>query len=581
MLVDLHVENFAIIERLDVRFHPHFNVVTGETGAGKSIIVDAVNAVLGARAVPEWLRSGSQRAVVEATFSLSGPVMAAISELLIAEGLEGEEGELLLSRELRSNGRNIARVNGRAVSLDIVRRLSQRLVDIHGQGDHLTLLRVKEHINLLDHYAGLEAERQQMHDLVRRVEAVRRDRQAWRQGQRQRVQMIDLLAYQVNEIQASYLQPGEEESLLLERQRLTHAEQIISSLQSSRMALSGEEGDLPGAGDLLGEAAHQMGKVAPFDSEIAQMAEQADLLVEQAHELSVALLSYLEGVEYSPARLAEVEERLALLHNLKRKYGDTIEDVIAFGEEAAAKLAALQNADEQIDHLEAEEVQLLTEIGRLGAAMSQRRREAGEQLSQQVEAELDALRMGDTRFAVAIRQIETADGAPVGERRLAFDATGLDRVEFMVATNPGEPLRPLSRVASGGETARLMLALKTVLSRVDEVPILIFDEIDVGIGGRVGRVVGEKLWRVAQNHQVLCVTHLPQLAAFGDVHLQVEKESRGGRMTTGVRFLHGEERLTELSAMLGSNSITGQQNAREMIESVVVWKDKNTQSLTS
>ena len=575
MLEELYIEHFAIIEQLSLRFHPGLNVITGETGAGKSIIIDAVNAVLGARAAPEWIRAGSPRALVEATFTLPPPLAAEIDRVLAAEGLEGETGTLLLSRELRRTGRNIARVNGRAVALDIVRHLGQALLDIHGQGDHVTLLRAKEHINLLDHFAGLETERAQMRQWVRQIEAIRRQRQLWQQEARQRAQNIDLLTYQINEIRSAYLQDGEEETLLLERQRLAHAEQILAGLQSSRAALTGEGEAQPGAEDLLGETVHQLSRLSDLDPELANLAEQAELLAEQVHDLNASLLRYAEQIEYNPERLGEVEERLTLLHNLKRKYGDSIAEIIAFGTAAAAKLETLQNVDAEIDHLQAEEEALLAKIGQLAGEMSQRRREAGEQLAAKVEEELAALRMADTQFAVRIERQEAANGAPADTKRYAFNETGFDKVTFMVAVNPGEPLYPLTRVASGGETARLMLALKTVLSHADAIPTLIFDEIDVGIGGRVGSIVGQKLWRIARDHQVLCVTHLPQLAAFGDTHWRAQKIERDGRTITAVSQLDGEERLAEIAAMLGSISQAGLDSAREMLTAAQTWKGKS------
>ncbi len=574
MLEELHIEHFAIIEQLSLRFQPGLNVVTGETGAGKSIIIDAVSAVLGARAAPEWIRAGSSQALVEAIFTLPPFLAKEIDQVLAAEGLEGETGTLLLSRELRRTGRNIARVNGRAVALDIVRQIGQKLLDIHGQGDHVTLLRAKEQINLLDHFAGLDAERTQMGQWVRQIEAIRRQRRLWQQQQRQRAQNIDLLTYQINEIHSAYLQEGEEGALLLERQRLAHAEQILSGLQASRTALTGAEEECPGANDLLGEAAHQLSRLGNLDPELAALAEQAELLAEQIHDLNVSLLDYAEQIEYNPERLGEVEERLSLLYSLKRKYGDSIAEIIAFGEAATAKLETLQNVNAEIDHLREEEEALVAKIGQLGLAMSQRRREAGKALAAQVEAELAALRMADTCFAVRVEQQERESGLPVGAKRYAFDETGFDKVTFMVAVNRGEPLYPLTRVASGGETARLMLALKTVLSHADAIPTLIFDEIDVGIGGRVGSVVGQKLWHIARDHQVLCVTHLPQLAVFGDAHWRVQKIEQDGRTITAVVRLDAEERLTEIAAMLGSGSQASVHNAREMLTAATGWKEQ-------
>ena len=577
MLVEIHIRNFAIIEDLSLRFGPGLNVLTGETGAGKSIIIDAVSLLLGGRAAAEMIRAGADRAEIEGHFRL-GARRTAIEPLLVAEGLEGEDDELILAREIRAGGRHICRVNGRAVSLTLLDAIGQLLVDIHGQGDHLSLLRVREHVELLDRYAGHGPLRAEMAALVSAVRQTRASLAALRRDERELARRIDLLTYQVQEIAAARLEPGEDEALEAERRRLANAEQIM--LLAAEVAQAIEEGgeEQMAAVDLLGQAAQALARLARIDPAIDPQRQQIEELSYQLSDLAREMRRYRERVEFNPSRLAEVEERLELIHTLKRKYGDSIEEIIAFGERAQAELDSITHAEERIAELEQEEERLLRAIGEVGQRLSASRREAGERLAAAVERELDDLRMEHARFHVDLQWQDAADGAYVGERRLAFDATGIDRVEFLISANPGEPLRPLARVASGGETARLMLALKAVLSRADETPTLIFDEIDVGIGGRVGAVVGRKLWELVradgatEGHQVLCVTHLPQLAAYGDVHFHVSKAVAGERTLTHVRQLTGAERVRELAAMLGTPSAAGEESAAVLLAEAAAAK---------
>ncbi len=609
MLLDLHIRNFAIIDDLRLQFHPGFNVLTGETGAGKSIIFDALGLLLGDRALTEWVRAGSERAEIEATFTLNVPLPgdstdpatddleADLLKFLEQEGLDDPDQPhiLTLGREVRLNGRNICRVNGRAVNLQILSDIANRLVDVHGQGEHLSLLRPKSHIHLLDRYAGLLDLRRQLAEQVRRLRTVRSELNRLRHDARTIVRRVDLLRFQTEEIAAAELRVGEDEELENERRRLGNAETLLQLAQTVIMALNEGSSESPGAIDLLGEAVGRLDRLARIDSEMQSTALTGQTLLEQTSDLVRELQDYAENLAFDPERLNEVEERLELIHNLKRKYGETIEDVIAFGERAQAELDELSNWEATTSHLEAEEDELLREIGQLGMELSERRRRAGEEMARQVEAELADLRMAQTRFKVEIVQVEQDDGAILSDgRRVAFDSTGIDRVEFLISANPGEPLKPMAKVASGGETARLMLALKSVLAHADATPTLIFDEIDQGIGGRIGAVVGEKLWRLTgqgapvhtngqnptvpdKRHQVICITHLPHLAAFGDLHFRVDKriyEEQGEtRTTTVVHRLQGAEQVTELMHMLGADSPAGRRSIEEILAMVATIKN--------
>ncbi len=565
MLRELYIRNFGIIDELTVTFAPGLNVLTGETGAGKSLLVDAVTAILGARAQAEWIRGGADKTIVEGIFELEGDILERVNALLRREGLDEEGNTLILSREVRATGRSIARINGRAVTAALLGELGRLLVDIHGQGEHLSLLRPRAHLFLLDRYAHLEERRAEIAENIARLRAIRRELEHLRTHERELAQRADLLAYQIREIEQAALEPGEDEELDIERQRLAHAEHLIENVETAILALEGEVGTVAGALDLLGEVEARLGRLTDLDPSLEPLASQAAALAEQVNDLLRALTTYREQVEFNPQRLEEVEERLALIRSLKRKYGDTIEEILAYAEQAAQELAQIQGADERIAELAAQENTLRREIGALAAELSQRRAEAAQRLARAVEAELKDLRMPHTRFRVAIHHIEDPEGLPVGGRFLAFDSTGVDHVEFLVSANEGEPLRPLARVASGGETARLMLALKSVLAHADPVPTLIFDEIDVGIGGRLGGVVGRKLWQLARTHQVLCVTHLPQLAAYGDWHLHVSKHRTDGRTHVRVHPLEGEERIQELAAMLGTPGESGHKSALALL----------------
>ena len=591
MLSELHVTNFAIIDDLHLTWNPGFNALTGETGAGKSIIIDAVDMLLGGKAGQEVIRAGEDLTQIEGVFTLAPHLAASLTPLLEQEGLDGDEpGQLVLSRELRRGGRTVARVNGRAVALAVLKEIGDRLVDIHGQTDHLSLMRPREHVTLLDRYAGLMAERERLSVDVRRLSAVRKELASLRRDQRELARRIDLLTFQVDEISAAMLEPDEDEALEGERRRLSNAEQLTRLAEAARSFLDQSNDEQAGVTDLLSDAAGKLARLVAIDPDASDMLDAAESLTDQLSELVRSLETYADGIEFNPGRLAEVEERLNLIFNLRRKYGDTIPDIIRFGERAVAELDRLNNTEVRTGELEAEEERLLAEIGAQGAALSIKRRAAAQRMAVEIVRELGDLRMERARFDIDFQWKQADDGAVVAAEqapaglsagRYVFDTSGLDQVEFFVSANPGEPLKPLVKVASGGETSRLMLALKTVLGRADETPTLIFDEIDVGIGGRVGSVVGRKLWELAARqqtgagHQVLCITHLPQLAGYGDSHFAVRKLIVDGRTRTDVVNLQGEARVEELAAMLGTSagrSSAGRESVEEMLAEVEATK---------
>lgn len=566
MLSKLRIENFAIIDDLELELAPGLLIFTGETGAGKSIIIDAVELLVGGRADSEVVRTGADTAFLEAEFRIDPIVEAPIRAILTREELDDGAGDLVVSREIRLEGRNICRVNGRIVTLNLLREIGDHLVDVHGQSEHLSLLRVRHHLDLLDRFAGAENLRQEYVETYDRLREVREQLNALRNRDREAAQRADYLAFQIEEIEAARLEPGEEGELQGERSRLANAEKLTTMSDAAVAALEqGLHGEIS-ASDLLGQAVEAVDELAEIDESLSDLRDEAQALSEQVLDLAGRVRSYAEGIEFNPRRLEEVEERLALIGDLKRKYGGSIEEIMQHAEAARAELDEIAHTEDRMEELEGQDAELLQEIGRLGAELSNVRGQAAEALAAGVERELADLQMSGARFEVRREWQEASEGAPVDGRQVEFDRSGLDEVEFMVAPNPGEGLKPLVKIASGGETSRLMLGLKGVLAEADETPTLIFDEIDQGIGGRVGSVVGRKLEALSAGHQVLCITHLPQLAAFGQRHYRVEKKVREGRTVTQVRSLEGESRVQELALMLGGVSEPNLDSARALLE---------------
>lgn len=576
MLEELRIQNFAIIDRLELDFAPGFNVITGETGAGKSIIIDAVELLLGGKADSTFVRAGAEKAVVEGVFVLNDQVRAFVLPILQREDLlDGDGAFVTVSREIRSNGRSTARVNGVTTSQEVLREIGAFLVDVHGQSEHLSLLNPRTHIDLLDRYADLVELREAIHSVVEKVMAVRREMKRLMDDEAALQRRAEQLRHEIEEIDAAELVPGEDEELRAERTKMANSEQLATLSAEAIMLLSGDD-DAPdqlSAVDQLGQVAVIMGKLATLDPELDEFNEMAAGLSAQVEELGLTLRRYADSVEFTPERLDEVEERLELINRLRRRYGGTIEAVLDYAEHARAELNGIEHSEERLEELQAEEEKLLRHIGELGEKISRVRQMFGKKLGERIVQELADLRMERAQFEVAITQEDDPNGCYVGDRRLAFDATGIDKVEMLMSANPGEPLRPLARVASGGETSRIMLALKRVLALADQTSTLIFDEIDQGIGGRIGSVVGEKLWSLSGNHQVMVVTHLAQLAGYGDKHYHVKKLVRGDRTSTQVNPLDDEsERVNELAEMLGAQGESGKVSARDILHQAQEYK---------
>ena len=595
MLRLLNVTNFATIEQLELELLPGFTVLTGETGAGKSIIVDALSLLLGGRADVGMVRSGARQSRIEGIFVLSSDMSRSTIVALTEYGIDMAEEEIILAREVNLDGRNTCRVNGRIVSLTMLSSLAQYLVDIHGQNQHLSLLRVPEHLDILDRYGGLWTLRAEVGERVRQLAEVRRELDGLLKNEEELAQRMDYLKYQVEEIGAANLHPAEDHDLTLERDRGVNAERIITLSDQAYRVLSESSDRRESVIDLIGQVSRNLSELARLDPSLDPNRESVDALTHQVEELARALRSHRDGIEHSADRLQEVEERLGLINSLKRKYGSTIEEILAFGERVSQELDTLHHAEERVEELKSREIELRKQAGRLAGQLSEARQHAAKRLADAIQREVAGLPSGHVQVLVDIRQSDSGDGVPVrtaaagscttpspGEesvRHLAFNGTGVDSVEFLISLNPGEPPRPLARIASGGEASRLMLAIKTILSTADQVPILVFDEVDAGLGGRVGSVLGEKLWSLSRGHQVLCVTHLPQVASYADHHGKVTKRASHDRTVTSVEVLDGEARVTELSQMLGSNNAATRTNAFEMLLQAKNWRESKGASM--
>ena len=556
MLKEIRILNFAIIESLDLEFTAGFNVFTGETGAGKSIILDALSMVLGEKADNSFIREGTKRASVEAVFDY-GNRREEIEDILKREDLMPDDGieEVTLSRELRLEGRSTARINGHGVSLGILQEFGSLLVDIHGQSEHLSLLKPASHIRLVDQFAGNENLLKQYRALYRQYLTVVKNLKALHDGEAEALRQQDMLTYQLNEIDSAGLSEEEEEKLSRERERLENSERIAKLLHQGLTALEGRSEGRPGIIDQLDQLDSALDDLVTYDDTLSPLYDAAVTAADQMNEILDKLQRYKANLGFSSRRRNQIEERLNLYYSLKRKYGGTVTAVLAYAADAKKKLSLITGAGEQIAALENEREKLLGELSGLAAELSERRKTAAAEISRGVEKELDDLRMPSARFEVQMETVPDEGGLTDGKgNRLEFSDSGFDRVEFLIAPNPGEGMKPLAKVASGGETSRLMLALKNTLAQADTIPTMVFDEIDQGIGGRIGALVGEKLWQLSRYHQVICITHLPQLAALYDSHYHVRKQIFENRTQTVVTCLNAEESLHELASLLGADN---------------------------
>ncbi|MCM1577845.1 MAG: DNA repair protein RecN [Ruminococcus sp.] len=562
MLSELYIKNLAVIEEAAIPFTDDFNAFTGETGAGKSILINGINAVLGQRVTKDIVRTGCDRAVVSALFT---ELSKGEEDLLEEMGISHDDGQLSLSREIMADGESSARVNGLKSSVAVLREIGQRLVNIHGQHDNQLLLNTDRHLGILDSYGGLSEMRSDYHESFRLLQEASRRLKKLTVQRRERLERQDILRERVETIGALELSEGEDEELEKEYRAAGNSGEILRRLSEVCLLLHGDDDDTPNTEELIASACDSLnGAAEQSGSEsLANLAARLESARVELADIAYEAAEERDRVDVDPARLEYLSDRLSEINRLKKKYCGGLSDVIKVYEEAAAELAAIESSDSEIEAAAAERERLLAEVSEKAKALSAARAKAAAELSEQVERELSFLDMPDVTVKAKMEKGK-------------LTATGLDSVEFMISANAGEELKPLSKIASGGELSRIMLALKSVISEKDDVHTLIFDEIDTGVSGRAAQKIGIKLAEVSRRQQVICVTHLSQMAVMADNHLLIEKSTSGGRTFTQVRRLDEKGRKNEIARIMVGENITDTalKNASEMLSEARERKEK-------
>ena len=549
MLSSLQIENVAVIQKAEVHFKPGLNVLTGETGAGKSILIDSINAILGNRTSKDLVRTGASKAVIRAAFE---QVPDAVLNSLEKAGYERSDA-LMLSREITAEGKSTCRINGMPATASVLRELCGGLININGQHDSVGLLNPARHLGILDDYAQNDAEFQEYYVLYRELVRIKRELDAMITDEAEKQRKIDLLSYQVQEIEDAGLTAGEEQALESRRKILANASAIRDKIAQSYALLSGDD-ESSGAVDLLGEASHAIDTAAQLDDALAAASSQLLDLYYNAKDVAADLIGRLDAYDTNDAELDEIEQRLDLIYKLKRKYGDTVEDVIAFGQNAREELEHIQSSQERHDHLQAEKRRLYALAREKAETLTQTRLHAFEALNKRISGTLDFLNMPGVRMTLQ-------------HTRGPLASHGQDSIEFYISTNPGEAPKPLAKIASGGELSRITLAIKNAMADKDAVPTVIYDEIDSGVSGKAAGRIGEVLRQSAQGHQILCITHTAQIAALADCHLLIQKNVANDRTYTEIHPLDEEGRVEALARLISGDHVTeiSRANAREML----------------
>jgi DNA repair protein RecN (Recombination protein N) len=545
MLSTLRIKNLALVSDLTLHLQPGYNVITGETGAGKSIIIGALNLVLGQRADRDAIRAGADQCSVEAVFEIGK--RKPIDTLLEENGVEPcAEGQLIIKRTFSAAGSNRQFINGSPTTLQTLAMLGEHLVDMHGPHEHQSLLRQRNQLDALDGFAGLLPLRKEFESAVRSCRAIEADKAALIVDEQTYAQQLDLLRFQTNEISAARLQPGEETEVEQDFQRASNAARLLELTQSALSVLSEADNSVLTQSAEIGRNLHELQRLDPGANEVASAHEQ---VTSSLRELQAALNHYSERIDVDPTRLRELEARVDLLHSLKRKYGPKLEDVIAFGESAKQKLQNLERRDVELEKLNVQLAKAKKEVVRIGRELTAQRKKANPKFSKAVTKQLNDLGFAQSQFDVALTSV----------------SEGEDLIEFQFAPNPGEPPRPLRAIASSGELSRVMLALKTVLASEDQIPVLVFDEIDANVGGETAGVVGEKMLQIASSHQVLCITHLPPVAATASTHFVVSKRQHEGRTISEIQLLERAQRVNEIARMLGGQTEAARKHAQSLL----------------
>ena len=550
MLSSLQIENVAVIQKANVHFEKGLNVLTGETGAGKSILIDSINAILGNRTSKDLVRTGAAKAVIRAAFENVPP---AVLDSLEKAGYERSEA-LLLSREITAEGKSTCRINGMPATAAILRELCGGLININGQHDSVGLLNPAHHESILDAYAQNRTEYQEYYAVYRELVKIKRELDAQITDESEKQRRIDLLSYQVQEIEDAALTAGEEQTLESRRKVLSNASTIRDRIAQCYALLSGDD-ETPGAVDLLGEASNAVDAAAQLDGELSTSAGQLLDLYYNAKDAAADLIGRLDAYETNDAELDEIEQRIDLIYKLKRKYGDTVEDIITFGQKAREELELIQSSQERVEHLQAEQHRLYVLAREKAEILTQTRLKAFEELNKRISGTLDFLNMPGVRMTLH-------------HARGPLASHGQDSIEFYISTNPGEAPKPLAKIASGGELRRITLAMKNAMADKDAVPTVIYDEIDSGVSGKAASRIGEVLRQSAEGHQILCITHTAQIAALADCHLLIQKNIANERTYTEIHPLDEDGRVDALAHLISGDHVTelSRANAREMLE---------------
>jgi len=564
MLIQLSVENIAIIEKLTIELEEGLNILTGETGAGKSILIDAVNILLGGRVSRDIIRTGEEKAKVEAVFTVPRKLEDVLSDMGIDSG---EDGTLVISRQFTSSGKNVCRVNGSLVTVAQLKEIGEYLIDIHGQNDNQSLLRNQAQVDYLDKFSGDELirKREEFRQLLGKYRETERKISELKAKEKERARLEDLYRYQVSEIEAANLKKGEDAELMQQSRLLANAEEIMEAFSNAYNCLSGEDDLVPGAVEQVQKAQAALAAISDLDPDFGDISENLVEISDRLEETARRIRNKKEQVNYDPVLQREVEERLALIESLKRKYGNTIEEIIQYMEEARKRLEEVTDMESRLAELNDRKKELDELLYKKALDIHNMRVKAAEELEERITGQLKDLEMPKAEFSVEIKFNETRN----------YTENGLDTIEFLISTNPGEGLKPLNKIASGGEMSRIMLAIKTILADVDETDVLIFDEIDTGVSGKAALRVGEKLLEISAKHQVICITHHAQIASLAMAHYRISKQTREERTVALLEKLDGEGREKEVARLLsGDDSTNTTKLAREMIKKGIDLRKK-------
>lgn len=565
MLLQLDIQNIALIDKLSLEIAPGLNVLTGETGAGKSILIDSINAVLGERVTKDIIRNGKEKAFIEAVFEYNNTY---ISDILEQLGIEYEDGNIIISREINLAGKNTCRINGRLVNVSVLKQVGELLLDIHGQHDNQSLLKTETHIDLLDAFGGVNVEKvkSEYSEIFTQYKVIKSRLQGLIGDKGELARRMDMLKFQIDEIKNAKLKKGEDESLNKQRQVLANSEKIMNAIISSYELLN-EDNNGKSVLYNSNKALQELSNILKYDEELIPVSEKLESVIYQLEDICEDLRAIREEAEFNPDALSHIDERLDVISRLKRKYGFTLEEVLAFLEKSQSEYDEMIQSESIVEDLNKQRTVILKKMSDSARMLHLERQKAALILEKNITAELENLEMKNASFKVNLL---------FSEDEKHFTKNGLNTAEFLISSNIGEPLKPLSKIASGGEMSRIMLAIKTILANIDAIPTLIFDEIDTGISGKAAQKVGEKLSYISKNHQVLCVTHLSQLACMADNHLFIEKNSNAENTFTTVRYLDLKGRIEEVARIIGGSDITtlAIKHAEELINAAKIFKLK-------